>query len=122
MLTVIEDTSEGIHDTLIGACDRYRYTFLGVAGHHDNCADNLQLALHELHFACVHVPSPLNLFMPFPGMRPTACNLLHRPRVRRAAMSSSAPKWTLSSPSRSARRTSCRSMAAPAVRSWRMSW
>jgi uncharacterized protein len=66
MLTVIEDTSGGIHDTLIAACDRYRYAFLGVAGHHDNCADNLQLALHELHFARVHVPSPLNLFMHIP--------------------------------------------------------
>jgi hypothetical protein len=42
------------------------YAFLGVAGHHDNCADNLQLALHELHFARVHVPSPLNLFMHIP--------------------------------------------------------
>jgi uncharacterized protein YcgI (DUF1989 family) len=122
MLTVIEDTSEGIHDTLIGACDRYRYTFLGVAGHHDNCADNLQLALHELHFACVHVPSPLNLFMHIPWDEAGGLQFVPPPARCRAAMSSSAPKWTLSSPSRRARRTSCRSTAAPAVRSRRMSW
>jgi hypothetical protein len=98
------------------------YAFLGVAGHHDNCADNLQLALHELHFAACTCRAHSIFLCTFPGTRPAACNLLHRPRVRRAAMSSSAPKWTLSSPSRRARRTSCRSTAAPAVRSRRMSW
>src|SRR5882757_2369220 len=30
ILTLTEDTSGGIHDTLIAACDRYRYAFLGV--------------------------------------------------------------------------------------------
>jgi len=39
ILTLIEDTSGGIHDTLIAACDRHRYSFLGVEGHHDNCTD-----------------------------------------------------------------------------------
>src|SRR5580700_8865595 len=29
ILTVVEDTSGGIHDTLIAACDRYRYDGLG---------------------------------------------------------------------------------------------
>ncbi|WP_263496525.1 urea carboxylase-associated family protein, partial [Mesorhizobium sp. BR1-1-7] len=29
MLTILEDTSGGVHDTLIAACDRYRYEQLG---------------------------------------------------------------------------------------------
>ena len=38
ILTLVEDSSPGIHDTLIAACDRYRYELLGVPDH-DNCAD-----------------------------------------------------------------------------------
>jgi len=66
ILTLTEDTSGGIHDTLIAACDRYRYAFLGVEGHHDNCTDNLYAALGELGLAPPEVPSPLNLFMNIP--------------------------------------------------------
>ena len=32
ILTLIEDTSGGIHDTLMAACDRYRYELLGCTG------------------------------------------------------------------------------------------
>jgi uncharacterized protein len=66
ILTLVEDTSGGIHDTMIAACDRYRYAFLGVEGHHDNCADNLIAALADLGMTSPHVPSPLNLFMNIP--------------------------------------------------------
>jgi uncharacterized protein YcgI (DUF1989 family) len=66
ILTLTEDTSGGVHDTLIAACDRYRYAFLGVEGHHDNCTDNLFAALHELGLTPPEVPSPLNLFMNIP--------------------------------------------------------
>jgi uncharacterized protein len=66
ILTLVEDTSGGVHDTLIAACDRYRYAFLGVEGHHDNCADNLMAALTDLGLKSSHVPSPLNLFMNIP--------------------------------------------------------
>jgi uncharacterized protein len=66
ILTLVEDTSGGIHDTMIAACDRYRYAFLGVEGHHDNCADNLIAALADLDTTLPHVPSPLNLFMNIP--------------------------------------------------------
>ena len=45
ILTVVEDTTPGIHDTLLAACDRYRYQLLGVKGHHDNCTDNLAAAM-----------------------------------------------------------------------------
>jgi uncharacterized protein YcgI (DUF1989 family) len=66
ILTLLEDTSPGIHDTLIAACDRYRYTFLGVTDYHDNCTDNLYAALAALGFTPPEVPSPLNLWMNIP--------------------------------------------------------
>jgi uncharacterized protein len=66
ILTLIEDTSGGVHDTLIAACDRYRYGFLGVKDYHDNCTDNLFAAMAELGLAPPQVPSPLNLFMNIP--------------------------------------------------------
>ena len=66
ILTLTEDTSGGIHDTLIAACDRYRYAFLGVEDYHDNCADNLFAGMRELGLEPAEVPSPLNLFMNIP--------------------------------------------------------
>jgi uncharacterized protein len=66
IMTIIEDTSGGIHDTLIAACDRDRYALLGIEGYHDNCADNLRSALAELNVTPRHVPAPLNLFMNIP--------------------------------------------------------
>jgi uncharacterized protein YcgI (DUF1989 family) len=66
ILTLTEDTSGGVHDTLIAACDRYRYLELGCAGDHNNCADNLARALEELGLKCPETPSPLNLFMNIP--------------------------------------------------------
>ena len=48
ILTLVEDTSAGIHDTLLAACDRYRYEVLGCDGYHDNCTDNLSAALADL--------------------------------------------------------------------------
>ncbi len=66
ILTLTEDTSGGIHDTLIAACDRYRYAFLGVEDYHDNCTDNLFAGMRELGLEPAEVPSPLNLFMNIP--------------------------------------------------------
>ena len=66
MLSFVEDTSGGVHDTLIAACDRWRYELLGVAGHHDNCADNLRAALAELGLTPPEIPAPLNMFMNIP--------------------------------------------------------
>ena len=66
ILTMMEDTSGGIHDTLMAACDRYRYIELGCAGHHDNCTDNLAQGLAELGLVPPETPSPLNLFMNIP--------------------------------------------------------
>lgn len=66
MLTLVEDTSGGVHDTLIAACDRHRYEQLGHVGHHDNCTDNLASALADLGLTATETPSPLNLFMNIP--------------------------------------------------------
>lgn len=66
ILTRVADTSPGVHDTLMAACDRQRYARLGCEGHHDNCADNMVAALAALGIAAAHVPSPLNLFMNIP--------------------------------------------------------
>ena len=51
----------GVHDTLLAACDRYRYELLGAPGH-DNCTDNLHAALATIDMAVAATPSPLNLF------------------------------------------------------------
>ena len=66
ILTLVEDTSGGIHDTLLAACDRYRYELLGCEGYHDNCTDNLAAALAELGLTPPETPSPWNLFMNIP--------------------------------------------------------
>ena len=66
ILSLVEDTSGGIHDTLLAACDRYRYELLGCEGYHDNCTDNLAAALAELGLTPPETPSPWNLFMNIP--------------------------------------------------------
>ncbi len=66
ILTLVEDTSGGIHDTLFAACDRWRYELLGCTGYHDNCTDNLAAALAALGLAPPETPAPLNLFMNIP--------------------------------------------------------
>lgn len=66
ILRLVADTSGGVHDTLIAACDRWRYESLGCPVYHDNCADNLAAALGEFALAPPETPSPLNLFMNIP--------------------------------------------------------
>ncbi|HET6522709.1 MAG TPA: urea carboxylase-associated family protein [Geminicoccaceae bacterium] len=66
ILTLVEDTSPGIHDTLMAACDRTRYELLGCDGYHRNCQDNLYEGMAELGLTPPEVPSPLNLFMNIP--------------------------------------------------------
>jgi uncharacterized protein YcgI (DUF1989 family) len=58
ILTLIEDTSPGIHDTLLAACDIWRYRNLGCTGHHDNCRDNLFAGMAELGLAPPECPEP----------------------------------------------------------------
>lgn len=82
LLTMVEDTSGGVHDTLMAACDPQRYKGLGVEKweEHGSCAENLVLALKELNeraglkggkavgadVTINSVPAPLNLFMNIP--------------------------------------------------------
>jgi uncharacterized protein YcgI (DUF1989 family) len=66
ILRLVEDTSPGVHDTLLAACDRYRYELLGCTAYHDNCTDNLATALDELELIAPKTPSPWNLFMNIP--------------------------------------------------------
>ncbi len=66
IVTFVEDSSPGIHDTIVAACDRYRYKFLGVEGYHDNCTDNLFAGMAELGLTPPEVPSPLNMWMNIP--------------------------------------------------------
>jgi uncharacterized protein len=63
---LVTDTSPGVHDTLIAACDLYRYRNLGVEHYHDNCADNLRLALKAIGLRTNEVPQPFNLWMNIP--------------------------------------------------------
>lgn len=86
MLRFAEDTSPGVHDTLIAACDRWRYSELGVEGYHESCTDNFWDAIYELFTSPTSglnqeekeslrtlqerlggkVPDPFNLFMNIP--------------------------------------------------------
>jgi uncharacterized protein YcgI (DUF1989 family) len=67
MLTMIEDTSPGVHDTVIAACDPFRYAQLGAAPDHRSCCTNFAEALAELSITRNSpVPAPLNLFMNIP--------------------------------------------------------
>jgi uncharacterized protein YcgI (DUF1989 family) len=66
ILTLLEDTSPGVHDTLLAACDIWRYCNLGCTGYHDNCRDNLFAGMAELGLTPPECPSSLNLWMNTP--------------------------------------------------------
>lgn len=66
IVTFVEDTSPGIHDTLIAACDIHRYVGLGCTEYHDNCQDNLMAGMADIGLTPPEVPSPLNLWMNIP--------------------------------------------------------
>jgi uncharacterized protein YcgI (DUF1989 family) len=66
ILHIETDTSPGVHDTLIAACDPERYRLLGVQGYHDNCTHNLHMALSAIGCAASETPAPLNLWMNIP--------------------------------------------------------
>ncbi|WP_199178613.1 DUF1989 domain-containing protein [Acidimangrovimonas sediminis] len=48
ILTLVEDTSPGVHDTFMAACDCQRYARLGVTEYHRNCLDNMYEAVRDL--------------------------------------------------------------------------
>ena len=66
ILRFVRDTSPGVHDTLIAACDPERYRQLGVDGWHANCRENFFTALEGFEERPDVLPDPLNLFMNIP--------------------------------------------------------
>lgn len=68
ILTIIEDSSPGVHDTIIAACDITRYIGLGVTEYHDNCQDNMYSAMAALGYTAPECPSPFNLWMNTPAV------------------------------------------------------
>lgn len=62
VLNFAEDSSPGVHDTLLSACDEERYRLLGYHGKHASCAENFVEALREIGVGAARVPSPWNLF------------------------------------------------------------
>ena len=52
--------------TLIAACDLFRYMTLGVNEYHDNCADNLRMAMMAIGLTVPEVPQPFNVWMNIP--------------------------------------------------------
>jgi uncharacterized protein YcgI (DUF1989 family) len=66
ILTMTGDTSPGVHDTLIAACDLFRYIGLGARDYHDNCTDNLRMALAAIGLGTREVPQPFNVWMNIP--------------------------------------------------------
>ena len=62
MLRIVEDSSPGVHDLLLSACDQGRYDLLGHTEPYRNCADNLYEALAALGLSPPMIPAPVNLF------------------------------------------------------------
>jgi uncharacterized protein YcgI (DUF1989 family) len=63
ILTLIGDTSPGIHDSLLCACSPELYRELGCADDHRSCQGNLHEALASVGISIGCTPAPLNLFM-----------------------------------------------------------
>ena len=66
VLRFLEDSSPGVHDTMMAACDRFRYEQLGCTDYHDNCTDNLWEALAAVRFKPTETPCPFNLWQNTP--------------------------------------------------------
>jgi uncharacterized protein YcgI (DUF1989 family) len=66
MFTIVEDTSPGIHDTLLCACNSAIYEESGCTEYHRNCSDNFHEALADIGVKFPFTPGPLNVFMNIP--------------------------------------------------------
>ncbi|MGE3966787.1 MAG: DUF1989 domain-containing protein [Dongiaceae bacterium] len=62
ILTLEADSSAGVHDTTLAACDVYRYQRLGAKGYHDNCTDNLAAAMKAAGLVLPETPCPFNIW------------------------------------------------------------
>jgi uncharacterized protein YcgI (DUF1989 family) len=63
MMTIVEDTSAGRHDTLLCPCNAAIYRELGCTGYHRSCSDNLHEAIAAVGLSVPFTPAALNLFM-----------------------------------------------------------
>ena len=68
LLEIAEGPSPGVHDTVMSCCEWPRYQLLGCTDYHDNCADNLRMALAAIGLSVPLVPDPFNLWMNIPIM------------------------------------------------------
>ena len=66
ILKITDDSASGTHDTLLAACDRYRYELLGCKTYHRNCTDNFWEAMVMEGYKPVELPSPFNLWQNTP--------------------------------------------------------
>lgn len=66
ILKIMQDSAAGTHDTLLAACDRYRYEMLGCKEYHRNCTDNFWEAMVAAGCQPVTLPSPFNLWQNTP--------------------------------------------------------
>ncbi len=62
ILKMTADTSPGVHDWYLAACNQQRYDLLGHSEPHANCTDNMHSALRDAGYEVPYVPCPLNLF------------------------------------------------------------
>ena len=62
MLTLIDDTSPGLHDTLHAACSEGSNLFYGSEQVFPNCQDNLRKQLALIDQTINNIPCPWNLF------------------------------------------------------------
>ena len=62
ILTILADSSPGIHDTLHAACSAGSNSFYGAAATHPNCEDNLKQAMLERGVTLGRIPCPWNLY------------------------------------------------------------
>jgi len=78
ILTIVEDTSPGVHDSFMAACDCHRYRLLGVRTYHRNCLDNMHEALAEMGLKAPVSIASFNIFMNI-AVQPDGRNLLTGP-------------------------------------------
>lgn len=58
-----EDTSPGVHDMLVAACDSERYHQLGFRRTHPSCSENMRTAFGEVGLELASAPQCIAFFM-----------------------------------------------------------
>ena len=66
MLTIVGDTSPGVHDMTFGPCDPQFYESFGAGANHPSCRNNFENAMKSLGQKIVVYPDPVNLFQNTP--------------------------------------------------------